>query len=142
MVTLLNDQDPGDAVEYLQSVVGGSFKLARNVRLYELVSDTDRVLVHPATVLGVQMIRDKFGAVVRFNSFYRSPEHNQRVGGAKKSKHPLGMAADIDVIGVEPDAVADYAEEIGFGGVGRYDTFTHVDTYGIGRRWDYRSNAA
>jgi uncharacterized protein YcbK (DUF882 family) len=35
--------------------------------------------------------------------------------------------------------VADWANEEGFGGVGRYPDFTHVDVHGSERRWDKTS---
>ena len=34
--------------------------------------------------------------------------------------------------------VADIAEKL-FDGVGRYDTFTHVDSRGLRARWDMRT---
>lgn len=131
-----NNQNPADVHRYLQSVVGGQFRLSRNIRLYEVTSDTDEVLVHPATVLGVQALRDRWQRPIWITNWYRSEGHNRRVGGRPASRHMLGMAADVVVVGVPPSEVADYAEEIGFGGVGRYQEMTHVDTYGEGRRWD------
>ena len=58
--------------------------------------------------------------------------YNEQVGGSSNSQHKLGRAVDIIVTGVDPDDVADFAEEllkeIGHGGIGRYSTFTHIDT--------------
>jgi len=42
---------------------------------------------------------------------------------------------------VPANTVADFAETLGVGGIGRYDTFTHVDVWGWNRRWDNRSDA-
>lgn len=47
----------------------------------------------------LQPIRDKWGNSINVNSGYRSPELNKAVGGAKNSKHMLGLAADISVGG-------------------------------------------
>ncbi|WP_129600500.1 YcbK family protein, partial [Anaerophilus nitritogenes] len=60
-------------------------------------------------------------------SAFRTQTYNQSVGGAKKSQHLLGRAADIKVYGVSPEEVAKIAKEIGFRGVGVYKSFTHVD---------------
>ena len=91
--------------------------------------DTDLVRI-------VQYIRDFFGAPVTINSGCRCVSHNAAVGGGDKSQHLYGRAADIVVDGVHPDAVYDIADEMGIGGVGKYDTFTHVDSRTNGpARW-------
>ena len=64
-------------------------------------------------------------------SGYRTPSHNKRVGGASNSQHIYGRAADIKVRGVSPSTVYSKADKIfSRGGVGKYSTFTHVDTRG------------
>jgi uncharacterized protein YcbK (DUF882 family) len=92
----------------------------------------------------LQKIRDHFDAPVKINSGYRSPTYNTSIGGAKHSQHKLGKAADIVVSGVNPDDVADAIEKmmedgtILQGGLGRYNSFTHVDIRGTEARWDNR----
>lgn len=81
----------------------------------------------------VQKIRDHFGKPVTITSPYRCEVHNRRVGGATKSYHMQGKAADIVVQGVSSREVAKYAESIGILGIGLYETskdgyFTHIDT--------------
>ena len=50
-------------------------------------------------------------------------------------QHTRGRAADIQVKGVEPSAVADYVASLGLS-VGRYKVFTHVDSRsGLAARW-------
>jgi uncharacterized protein YcbK (DUF882 family) len=66
----------------------------------------------------------------------RCATYNRYVGGAKGSQHVLGTAADITVKDVKPSDVAAAAEKIGFGGVGRYSTFTHVDVRRGKARWE------
>ena len=57
----------------------------------------------------LQPVREHFGKSVTVNSAYRSPESNAAVGGSKTSDHCLGMAADIEIVGV---ANADLAQWI------------------------------
>ena len=76
----------------------------------------------------LQKIRDHFGKAVSINSGYRCPKHNASVGGASRSNHMDGEAADIRISGVAPIEVARYAESIGILGIGVYSWGVHVDT--------------
>lgn len=85
-------------------------------------------------------VRQHFNAPVIIDCACRCPAHNKSVGGATRSQHLLGNAADIKVTGVKPDDVAAYLEQANHdGGVGRYNTFTHVDVRGTKARWDDRT---
>lgn len=85
------------------------------------------------TLLGyLEQIRTHFNAPITITSGYRCPVHNGNVGGATKSRHASGDAADIVVKGVLPRIVAQYAESIGVPGIGLYETdddghFVHID---------------
>lgn len=76
----------------------------------------------------LQNIRDHFGAAVNINSGYRCEIHNAKEGGAKKSNHKKGMAADIRITGIKPEEVAKYCESIGILGIGLYSWGCHIDT--------------
>lgn len=71
----------------------------------------------------------------------RCVRHNLSVGGAEKSLHRSGKAADVKVGGVGPDAVADYFEAVypDKYGIGRYHGRTHIDVRPDPARWDKRS---
>lgn len=84
--------------------------------------------IDPKLVEYLQKIRDHFGKPVTINSAYRCDEHNEKVGGANKSKHKYGQAADIKISGVKPLKIAQYAEFIGIKGIGQYSNFVHIDT--------------
>lgn len=86
----------------------------------------------------LDQIREHFGSPVRVNSGIRCIAHNRNVGGASKSQHLYGTAADIKVTGVKPETVAAYAETLlpNSGGIGRYATFTHVDVRKTKSRWN------
>ncbi len=85
-------------------------------------------------------LRLRFGHAIIVNSGYRSPEHNAAVGGVPGSYHTKGLAADIRPRDPKDlDELYEMADRMNqTGGVGRYDTFVHVDRRGIYARWDYR----
>ena len=73
------------------------------------------------------------------NSAYRSESHNAAVGGAKNSYHRKGVAFDIPIKGaMTRNAIKTLAKQVGFTGIGDYNTFVHIDT-GTPRYWDKRS---
>lgn len=82
-------------------------------------------------------IRAHFGGPVNVNSGYRCPTHNANVGGATNSYHMKGMAVDFWLPHVSPSEVYAYADQIvgSKGGVGKYDSFTHIDNRGFAARW-------
>ena len=85
----------------------------------------------------LQKLRDDLGVPIRITSGYRCPAHNQEIGGANNSQHKHGMATDIKVAGMDPSEVADACEH--FNGLGRYDSFTHIDSRINRTRWDERT---
>lgn len=89
------------------------------------------------TVEVLQAVRDHFGVPVSITSGLRCKAHNARVGGAPRSQHLTGRAADIKVHGVMPRAVYEWlvSEYPGRYGVGLYSTFVHVDTRPGAARW-------
>ena len=135
-----NRKSANDCKHYSLKRDGASLVLSRNFKLIEFAckDGNDTVIVHPALVDLVQKLRDYYGKPVSINSAYRTPSHNSAIGGAETSRHMFGFAADVSVFGVSPDTVATDVEAWGVGGVGRYRTFTHVDVWSVGRRWDNR----
>lgn len=105
---------------------------------------SDVILIHADLPAVLQNIRNQFGKPIIINSGYRTPEYNKKVGGATRSQHCYGTAADIVVDGIPPASVAIAAEkalkEIGHpGGIGLYKSFVHVDVRSKRYRWDKRS---
>jgi uncharacterized protein YcbK (DUF882 family) len=100
---------------------------------------TDVMLLHPALPILLEELRANWGRPVHVNSGFRTAAYNDKIGGADDSRHLYGLAADIVIPNVPPDEVATLAADLGAGGVGRYDTFTHVDVWGTDRRWDNRT---
>ncbi len=103
----------------------GQLHPSGNMPPMELVEDLENMRAH-------------FGSKpVHVNSGYRCPKHNAAVGGASGSRHMAGDASDVWIEGVSPKDVYKYMDGlIGHsGGVGMYDTFTHIDVRGHKARW-------
>lgn len=93
-------------------------------------------LINLDHVAKLQKLREDLGASIHINSAYRCPDHNKAIGGEPNSMHMKGHATDIVVSGMTPLEVQDACES--FDGLGRYDTFTHIDSRGYKARWDFR----
>jgi len=89
----------------------------------------------------LQELRDIVCVPIKVTSGYRSPEHNEAVGGVSDSQHLTGKASDIQVEGYSPEQVYNLLNEmmnngeVEQGGLGLYDTFVHYDIRGYRARW-------
>lgn len=92
-------------------------------------------------------IREHYNAPITINSAYRCKEHNAKVGGAAKSQHTIGSAADFVVKDVKTEDVHKFVlERFGDKPFGiaikhnfknAYAGFVHLDTRGKKARWTY-----
>ena len=100
---------------------------------------TGRLLVNEAALDKLQTLRDRLGRPMVITSGYRSPEHNQRVGGARNSLHMQGIAFDVRMDNHDPADFEAAARAVGFTGFGFYPRsgFMHIDT-GPAREWGER----
>ena len=113
-------------------------QLSKNFRVGEFrckCGKCKKALIDDVLVAQLQAIRDHFGASVNITSGYRCAAHNAAVGGNSESSHMQGMAADIVVSGVKPQAVARFAESMGIVRVGLYDDFVHIGSGSTKRFW-------
>ena len=97
----------------------------------------DHIAVDFELVVVLESVREHFNAPITITSAYRCPDHNADVGGAEKSQHLTGKAADIVVKGVSPDQVYKLIDGMfpDQYGIGSYTTFTHIDTRSKWNRW-------
>jgi hypothetical protein len=100
-------------------------------------------VLYPSTWIGerlrllceaLEVLREELGGrPVHVVSGYRPENYNRAIGGARRSQHIEGRAADVIVDGVDAGVVHDTAVRLAkagrmrIGGLGRYPTFTHVD---------------
>ena len=123
-------------------------KLSKNFSLSEF--DCNDGSVTPKEVIvnlqllaeQLQVLRDFVGKPITINSGYRSPAYNKKIGGASRSQHLLGTAADIRIDGISPREVHGIVSELikdgrmKEGGLGKYSSFTHYDIRGNKARWN------
>lgn len=110
-----------------------------NKRNYNVPTDVLRNLIELAKNL--QVLRDEVKKPIKITSGYRPAELNAKVGGATKSRHITGQAADFKIEGYTPKQVAAIIEKLiaagkmKQGGLGTYSTWTHYDTRPNKARW-------
>tara|TARA_R100000808_G_C2139861_1_gene147736 strand:- start:541 stop:954 length:414 start_codon:yes stop_codon:yes gene_type:complete len=96
---------------------------------------TGELMVEPKLIEALDDLRARVGKPITISSCYRSAYHNARVGGAPKSAHRRGIAADIPLAGHDKSKLIELAKQAGFTGFGiNYRTFLHVDL-GRARSW-------
>ena len=124
-------------------------KITHNFNLSEFASKDGSTI--PSDLLpniqslakNLEVLRGYFGKPIHINSGYRSPEHNKKIGGAAKSQHLLGNAADIYINGILPIEIYKVIEKLIDegnmieGGLGLYKTFVHYDIRGVKSRWNF-----
>lgn len=94
-----------------------------------------------ATFIVLEDVRRHFEQPITINCAVRKRRHNIEAGGRDGSFHlPKhgASAVDFTVANTTPNEVADYLESRPYAnllGIGRYSTFTHVDTRGYKARW-------
>jgi uncharacterized protein YcbK (DUF882 family) len=119
---------------------GDRTKLSANFMAKEFdcsCSKCSETLIDLDHVAKLQQLREDLNSPIRITSAYRCESHNTAVGGSKNSQHKLGTATDIQVDDMDPSEVQDDCEH--FDGLGRYETFTHIDSRGSKARWDNRT---
>jgi uncharacterized protein YcbK (DUF882 family) len=106
--------------------------------------DRGELMIDETALSKLCEFRLAIGEPILVSSGYRTPDENYRVGGASNSYHVLGKAFDIRCPNISLDALYYEAKQFGWHGIGRYDTFLHVDNRtildGRVREWDYRKH--
>lgn len=93
----------------------------------------NNLLLHPRAVDKLVFLRKEIDKPIIVNTKahknrgYRSVKENKEVGGSFFSRHTQGIAFDCTPVGLELEDFVCYAMRAGWGGIGLYDTFVHVD---------------
>ena len=96
--------------------------------------------VQPELISALQALRNQLNLPLSITSGFRCNRHNESVGGAARSFHTLGMAADVACPdGLTAEDLARAAETIPAfqqGGIGIYPSWVHLDVRTTGKaRW-------
>ena len=104
---------------------------------------TNVILVSTQTLDWLQEIRNRVNKIkpntpIRVNSAHRTYYYNAKIGGSKNSQHVFGRAVDVKIpcgFSVEKfhRIVCDVVGNTG--GIGKYDTFIHIDSRKGKARW-------
>ncbi|GHE98262.1 hypothetical protein GCM10016455_18690 [Aliiroseovarius zhejiangensis] len=93
------------------------------------------------TAQALDHFRDRIGKPIAITNAYRGPAYNACIGGARQSQHMKFCALDFKVSGMTAPEAAKalrwLRDKEGFfkGGIGRYNSFTHIDTRGVNATW-------
>jgi len=73
-------------------------------------------------------VRDKFDKPIHINSGFRTPAHNEAVGGVETSSHLKGLAVDIACKkSTDRFNLINCLLDVGFSRIGVGNSFIHVD---------------
>jgi len=97
--------------------------------------------------LQLQFLRTRIGSSIKITSAYRCLSHNRMIGSNDSSQHTLGKAADIQAKEFSPHYVHTFIEYmigdimsnegVTIKGLGKYNSFTHVDIRESVARWNH-----
>ena len=83
--------------------------------------------IDPNLVDKLEVLRKEVGdRPIKVTSGYRTEEYNRLVGGARKSQHMQGKAADIMVKGMTSEELKKHAEKVGFSYTQTYPNKPHL----------------
>jgi uncharacterized protein YcbK (DUF882 family) len=92
----------------------------------------------------LEVLRSALGVPLHINSGYRCPARNRKVGGATRSRHLAGDAADLAARGYTGAEIAETIERLiaegalpegGLGTYGDRPSIAHYDLRGRRARW-------
>lgn len=113
----------------------GDFKLSENfcVKEFACKDGSDTLKIDLDLIPLVQRFRNYVETGVYFNSAYRTPSYNKKVGGATNSYHVKGQALDIPFLNsykylTSREKMCAFFNTLGVKGIIIYPTFIHVDT--------------
>ena len=101
---------------------------------------TGKLQMHTGLLDNLDILRSRFNSPITILRAYRSPYHNSCGGGAPLSRHLFGDACDISIRNKDKFLLEKLALELGFTGLGYYNTFLHIDRRPKRARWGKKWN--
>ena len=104
---------------------------------FETVNVVQETCDHFAEELGVDKVALHINSAARCFKYNRKPKSQGGPGSNDESQHPRANALDFSIDGVSSNDIYDYLDERypDLYGIGRYNTFTHLDTRTGRARW-------
>lgn len=136
------------------SKLGAGYPISNHFTLSEMrcKDGSDMVLYSTELLEKLEDLRSYGGFTIMINSGYRTAAYNRKIGGASKSQHIEGTAADIvvkkDGVTVDAKKICCLCQTLGFKGIGYISAnATHVDMRANGKyrgdeRKGYGNNAS
>ena len=85
-------------------------------------------LMDAKILMMLDQVRDKFDKPIHITSGFRTPQHNEEVGGKENSSHLKGLAVDIACNNSKDRFdLINCLLDVGFSRIGVADTFIHAD---------------
>lgn len=119
--------------------LGRDYKISPHFKLSEMAckDGSDKVFYSTELMAKLEELRAYGGFTVSINSGYRTPAYNKKIGGASRSQHRFGTAADIVVkkngAVVSAKRVCCLCQSLGFKGIGYISAnAVHVDMRAVG----------
>ena len=113
----------------------GNEKLSENFTVKEFAckDGSDTIKIDLDLIPLIQRFRNYVEAGVYFNSAYRTPSYNKKVGGATNSYHVKGQALDVPFLNsykylTSREKMCAFFNTLGVKGIIIYPTFVHFDT--------------
>ncbi len=113
----------------------GNKKLTENfcVKEFACKDGSDTIKIDHDYLPLIQRFRQYVEVGVYFNSAYRTPTYNKKVGGATNSYHVKGQALDIPFLNsykylTSREKMCAFFNTLGVKGIIIYPTFIHIDT--------------
>ena len=97
------------------------------VKEFRCKDGSDFVYIDDDLIEILESLRQFIGKPITIVSGFRTNAYNHKIGGAERSYHTQGMAADI-YANISMTALAVYAAMMGARGIGIYKDWVHIDT--------------
>lgn len=120
----------------------GDVWLSKHFQLseFQCKDGSDKIIISEELIKMLEKLRSYGNFTISINSGYRTSAYNKKIGGASNSTHCKGYAADVvvkkDGIVIPSKYICCIAQIIGFNGIGKMNTATHLDVYGRTYRGD------